>query len=82
MVGLQINHIIGGLRAAIELLQAGQDTTRKKNTGVVRPGLNEGIVKQPEQAHKSAVVRPRVPVEVPNDNEAALQSVRARTASK
>lgn len=82
-VGLQINHIIGGLRAAIDVLRASQADVRKKNTGVVRPGLNTQPVPSPEATRRSAVVRPRIPQEAdPDETGAALASVRERTAPR
>lgn len=82
-VGLQINHIIGGLRAAIDALQATQADVRRKNTGVVRPGINTQPEPLPEAQRRSAVVRPRIPKEDdPNETDAALASVRNRTASR
>jgi hypothetical protein len=79
-IGLQIKRIADGLYTA---LQAVQKTHRQKNSGVVRPGLNEGIIPTPDAEHRSAVVRPRIPKEAdPNETEAALNSVRNRTAPR
>lgn len=79
-VGLQIKRIADGLYTA---LQAVQKTHRQKNSGVVRPGLNEGIVPTPSAEHRSAVIRPRIPKDDdPNETEAALNSVRNRTAPR
>lgn len=80
-VGLQFQHIIGGLRAAIDAVRDTQKVERKKNSGVVRPG-NAKPYQEPEATtSKSAVVRPRVPVPDPNDTNEALASVRNRTAN-
>ena len=82
-VGLQIQRIVAAIQKAIEALQEMRQVERKKNTGVVRPGLNTAPIEPvPEAERKSAVVRPRIPVEDPNENDAALQSVRNRTANR
>jgi len=81
-VGLQISRIARNLIVAIEALREMQKTERKKNSGVVRPGLNTAPV-EPEGDRRSAVVRPRPPKEAdPDDTGAALASVRERTASR
>lgn len=77
-IGLQIHHIISGLRAAIGAVHKAE---RKVNTGVVRPGLNARPNLEAETASKSAVVRPKVPVPDPDETNQALESVRNRTAN-
>lgn len=77
-VGLQIHHIEAMLREAIDALQ---HKTRVKNSGVVRPGLNE--IPMHEPGLRSAVVRPRVKEDVvTTETNTTLASVRNRTAGK
>ena len=77
--GLQIKRIADGLYTAIQSLQ---HTTRAKNTGVVRPGLNLQPQALPDDSRRSAVVRPRPPKPPTDDTDQALASVRNRTANK
>ena len=76
-VGLQINYITSAILKALQSVQDAQKSERKKNTGVVRPGLNDGI----QREIKSSVIRPRVPVADPNNTNSVLESVRSRTSS-
>lgn len=79
--GLHILSIVNRLKSAIQAINDAQKTDRKKNTGVVRPGLNDPIT-QPDTERKSAVVRPRIPKLMADDTDQALASVRDRTASR
>jgi len=77
-VGLQIKQIADKLNASMQALQR---VHRQKNSGVVRPSIMP--TQQPDTPSRSAVVRPRVPKdEVTSETDAALASVRSRTANR
>jgi hypothetical protein len=83
-VGLQIQRIVARLYAALHALQEMRTNERKKNTGVVRPGLNDKpLAPLPDAPARSAVVRPRVPVDKETEQKTTiLASVRSRVAPK
>lgn len=83
MAGAHYAYLLRKVNGLYEAIQAGRQEVRRKNTGVVRPGIVPPSQLPDEPERRSAVVRPRIPVdEIKAETNAALASARNRTASK
>ena len=83
MAGAHYAYLLRTVNGLYEAIQAGRQEVRRKNTGVVRPGIVPPSQLPSEPERRSAVVRPRIPVdEIKAETNAALASARNRTASK
>ena len=80
MAGAHYAYLLKSIKDLADTLITAKQEVRRKNSGVVKPGLNAEPYREPvaDDERKSAVIRPRVPKTDQDDTNAALESARNR----
>lgn len=80
MAGAHYAYLLKSIKDLAETLITAKQEVRRKNSGVVKPGLNAEPYREPEadEERKSAVIRPRPPAQPQDDTNVALQAARNR----
>lgn len=80
MAGAHYAYLLRKVNELYTAIQIGRQEVRRKNTGVVKPGLNAELYREPvdEPDRKSVVIRPKTAKTDEDATQSALASARNR----